>query len=323
MQITGLAAASALSLTSASAEIVVNPNLSVSGFVDMSAIYQRFEYDDDEGDDSFSNNGAAVDQAEIDFALKFDKVTGSLELEYRPDSDSDGDDVTVEQAYVTYAFDEASSFTAGRFLSYMGYEGDEPYKLFQYSTAYDYFGVPYAGYNDGIKYDYTTEMGSFGVALVSANYNRTDRIKDEYGIELKGTLTPAEGLTLFLGYSKDQKKFDEDISFYNAWIQYQTGKLTTAAEFGYLDDDDGLVIASHKFWLLMASLGVTDTFTLTGRISGQNVDDGGPSNVKFTVSPSFKLNSNLLFVTELSYTDIKGMSADSALGLAAELLFTF
>ena len=311
MKLTGVAAASALSMTALQAEIELNPNFSISGFADMSA----YIISEDPGD---SINDANLDQVELDFVAKFEKVTGNVDLEWRTDGD-----VTVEQAYVTYKFDEQSSFTAGRFLSYMGYEGDEPYKLFQYSYAYD-FGIPYAGYNDGIKYDYTTDKYTFGAALVSANYARSSRVSDEFGLEVKATFTPAEGWTIFTGYSYDSKEGAEDISYYNLWAQYQVDKFTFAAEIGKLEDDDGVSgLPTHLFWLLLANYAVSDNFGITGRVSGQDVDDGGPSNLKLTFSPSYKLTSNLLSVFEISYTDYKDAGLENSTLVAAELLFTF
>jgi len=317
MKLTGMAAASALALSSAQAEIELSPNLKISGFADMSA----YIADTSPGD---SENGMNLDQVEIDLAASFEKVTGNIDLEWRT-----GGDVTVEQAYVTYKFDEQSSFTAGRFLSYMGYEGDEPYKLFQYSYAYD-FGLPYAGYNDGVKYDYAEDKFSFGAALLSANYGRDSRVTDEFGIEAKATFTPVDGLTIFAGYSYDSKEFSDNISYYNLWVQYQKEKLTLAAEIGKLDDEDAASgLPSHLFWLVMANYAVSDTVGITGRISAQDVDDGGGSNLKFTFSPSYKISSNLLAVFEASYTDYsdvdigEGEELKSGTFFAAELLFTF
>ena len=316
MKLTGVAAASALSMTAARAAIELNPNLTISGFADMSA----YIVSPDPGD---SINDANLDQVEIDLAAKFDKVTGNIDLEWRTDGD-----VTVEQAYVSYAFDEQSSFTAGRFLSYMGFEGDEPYKLFQYSYAYD-FGLPYAGYNDGVKYDYTAEKFTFGTALVSANYGRTDRVSDEFGIEVKATFMPAEGWTIFAGYSFDKKEqtFGEgepvdDIGYYNLWVQYQANGLTFAGEIGQVDTSDDVFLPDQTFWLLLANYAVSDNFGITGRISGQDLD-AGPSNTKFTFSPSYKLSSNLLSVFEISYTDYSDSDLNNSTFLAAELLFTF
>jgi len=316
MKLTGVAAASALALTSARAEIELTPNLKVSGFVDMSA----YIADMSPGD---SENGMNLDQVEIDFVIPFDKVTGNIDLEWR-----NGGDVTVEQAYINYKFDEQSSFTAGRFLSYMGYEGDEPYKLFQYSYAYD-FGLPYAGYNDGVKYDYTADTFTFGAALLSANYGRDSRVSDEFGIETKATFTPAEGWTIFAGYSYDSKENTENISYYNLWVQYQKDKLTLAAELGKLEDEDSAFMPSHLFWLVMANYALSDTAAITGRLSAQDIDDDGGSNMKFTVSPSYKITSNLLAVFEFSYTDYndvvigEGEELSSSTFFAAELLFTF
>lgn len=306
------AAAAVLFTAPAAAQIDLNPNFAVSGFVDMSAYYASV----DPGD---SDNGANLDQVEIDFVVKSDPITGNVDLEWR-----NGDDIDIEQAYITYALSGGGSFTAGRFLSYMGFEGDEPYKLFQYSYAYP-LGVPYAGYNDGVRYNFTSGGADFGVALVSANYDRANRVSDDFGLELKASFALAENWTVFAGYSFDNKDAAEDISFWNLWTQYTSGPMTYGVEVGYVDDEDGIVTAaaSHLFWLVMANYAVNDSLAITGRVSGQNADDDGPSSVQLTFSPSYKITDKLLLVTEVSYVDYSDFEIDSSTLVAGELLFTF
>ncbi len=313
-----IGAASLVALTTtASAEIKLNDNISVSGFLDMSASFNA----PDPGENS---NDIGFDQGEIDFALKYAPLTANIDLDYLRSSS----EFRLAQGYVTYALDESKSFTAGRFLSYMGYEGDEPTKLYQYSYAYA-FGVPYAGYNDGVKFDVTSGKASYGIAFVSANYGRDSRATDEFGIELKTSVAISDAWTVFAGYSFDKKQQPgvDDVSYYNLWTQYKKDSLTFAAEIGYLDDDTAFVLPQHYFWLVMANYAVTPKYAITGRISGQMLDldsSAEPSNTKFTLSPSYKLHDNLLLVGEVAYTTFSDISnVDSAISGAVELLFTF
>ncbi len=103
------------------AEIVVNDFLSFEGFVDMS--YSHTDIDSDSAAiGSGSDNSFGIDQVEIVWLFDFDKVTAQIDLEY----EEAGDDMEVEQAFVTYHFDNGGAITAGRFASMLGFEAFEP-----------------------------------------------------------------------------------------------------------------------------------------------------------------------------------------------------
>ena len=70
--LTGFIASALLAAGSMYGQIEVNENLTVTGFFDMSAT----STDDDSGSSSSYN----FDQAEIDFILSFEDVTGQVDL---------------------------------------------------------------------------------------------------------------------------------------------------------------------------------------------------------------------------------------------------
>ena len=127
---------------SASAEIKLTDSLSVSGFLDMSSTTTSG------GDET--EIGLSFDQFELDFHLDQGSVTGRVDVHSSP-GDHGNTGIKLEQAYVTYALPESTvsgvSIKAGRFLSAMGFEADEPTGLYQYSFSE---GIPYPAYHNGI-----------------------------------------------------------------------------------------------------------------------------------------------------------------------------
>ncbi|MCH6255442.1 porin [Puniceicoccaceae bacterium K14] len=300
-----------LALTGAASygQIEINENLSISGFLDMSTVYTDFE----EGDETAFN----LDQVELDFLFDFDTITAQVDINYLGDNDSG--DVDLEQAFLTYNFGEGSSISAGKFLSYHGWETAEPTGLYQYSYAYDLFPtIP--GYHNGVSYDYSADWGSFGIALLDSAYSADGSLSEgeyEWGGELKLVLTPTEGLTLYFGYATDQGNDSvADVDLFNFWTSYEWDAHTVAFEYNILDTD-GLE-DEIKQWLLMYSIAATDTGTFTARIS--NEDAGVIDADKYTVAWIEALTDNLALVFEYSMSDIGEADVDT---FAIEALLTF
>ena len=140
--------------TAAFAEIELGEGFSVSGFVDMSIFYN-----DTDGQPSSTSSG--VDQVETDFMYAGSNgVSAQVDIEYgerRPP------DTFVEQAFITKKFNDQCSIKAGRFLSYSGWETEEPTGLFQYSGV-GYAPYFYGYYQQGVSASYSGEkfavMGS-------------------------------------------------------------------------------------------------------------------------------------------------------------------
>jgi len=288
-------------------EIKINENLSVTGFLDMSF------YDDEDG------NSYDIDQFEIDFLISQGEVSAEIDLEYT-------DDLTVESAWLTYDLGNGSSFRAGRFLSYLGWETIEPTGLFQYSNSYvargNYYGaIP--GYQDGIAYDVTNDVGTFGISIVDSVLNMDGGLNSEdlyeFGVEAKAVFTPADGWTVFLGYGLDiAGEAIDNTGILNLWTSYATGIHTFAGEYNQTSSDWD----DFDQMLLMWSAAVSDTGTFTARFSENWSDHAENDFRKYTAAYMHAITDNLLLVTEFSTIDSDNSAIDGN-EIAFEALFTF
>ena len=239
-----LAIAGSLASVPASADgFQLSEKLSVTGFIDMSFLY----VDDESTTDSTQNFG--LDQFEIDFLYSFsDRFTAQVDLEYQDDGTAEGAETDVEQAFFTYAINDSISVKAGRFLSYSGWESEEPTGLFQYSaTGYGkYF---YGAYQQGVSGYYDGD--GFDVALSVVNDlgnllgDGTDN--SQIGTELMLAVNPIEGLTAKAFYLTVA-----DTDLINVWASYAMDDLTLAAEYNTADGSAG-VDSEADGYLLMAN----------------------------------------------------------------------
>ncbi|MDQ8196551.1 porin [Pelagicoccus enzymogenes] len=317
------AAGALLSSSALYGQIEINDNLSVTGFLDMSL----FHADNKDGDSTSFD----LDQMELDFLFSFDEITGQVDLDYQR---GDANEIDLEQAFITYDLGEGTSITAGKFLSYMGWETAEPTGLYQYSYAY---GTTIPGYHNGVSIDFSDDWGSLGLALVDSVYDDDGSINSDaddfdMGIETKLVLTPADGWTFFLGYGIDSANAGvEDRELINFWGSYEVGASTFAAEYNNYSDG----YRDIEQWLLMYSVAVGDKGTFTARISndkrdytslaasrmvgsGQREDE----DTKYTAAYIHAVNDNLAIVSEVSQVDMGTWRGDST-EFALEALFTF
>ena len=339
-----LASAFLAAFSLATAEIVINDFLSFEGFVDMS--YSHTDSDSDGSDNSYG-----LDQVEINWLFNFEQVSGVVDFAYHG-SDADGsavdsgDDTQLEQAYVTYSFDDGSALTAGRFQSMLGFEAFEPTGLYQKSFAYDPDTNILPGYSEGVKYSYESGDAFFGVALLSGyeggngragrlgGSNRTipgDNYDSDYVVEVAGSYV-IDDLTLFLGgYYEDNESNTpaQDGSTYaiNAYATYETGAWLFAGEvnFGNTENDAyGLANAAASTGiallprvgsdddamsaLLMANYAYSDSASITGRISYESLDFSDNANADIEAS-------------QLKYTLAHGYAFTDNLFLVTEVSF--
>jgi hypothetical protein len=300
----------------AHAEIELGTGLSVMGFVDMS-------YSSVSPDGGSTTESIGIDQVETDFLYAGSGgVSAEVDIEYGEGFEGTGDTTFVEQAFVTKAFTEQFSVKVGRFLSYSGWEAEEPTGLFQYSgTGYaKYF---YGYYQNGISAYYGGSKVAVMGSVVTSAFNPNDRnsvegVDDKMGYEAGIALMPVEGLTAKAFYISDE---DTDTDIINAWVSYAVAGFTFAGEYNTADygpagDGDG--------FLLMANY-ATGPFGVTLRYhdfeiqddAGATVDDGSA----ITLSPSYKVGDNWLIVGEYR-TDTSDTNGDSD-AYALEALFTF
>ncbi len=330
----------------ATAEIVINDFLSFEGFVDMS-------YSHTDTDSDGSNNSYGLDQVEINWLFNFEQVSGVVDFAYHGSDASESavnsnDDTQLEQAYVTYSFDDGTALTAGRFQSMLGFEAFEPTGLYQYSLAYETDILP--SYSEGVRYSYESGDAFFGVALLSGYADGEGRlgrlggsnralsndpdpaVDSNYAVELAGSYV-IDDLTLFLGgYYEDNKSNTpaQDGSTYliNAYATYESGAWLFAGEvnFGNTESDAyglGDAAASTGIALLprlgsdddamsgliMANYAYSEAASITGRISYESLD--------------FSDNANAdIEATQLKYTLAHGYAFTDNLFLVTEVSFT-
>jgi Putative beta-barrel porin-2, OmpL-like. bbp2 len=298
----------------------LSEKLGVTGFIDMSMLYT----DPDGGP---SSSSSSLDQFEIDFLYQFDdKLSAQVDLEY--DDDGAGQVADIEQAFFTYALCDQLSFTAGRFLSYSGWETQEPTGLFQYSgTGYaKYF---YGAYQQGVSTKY--DGGNYQIALSLVNdlgdLMGSGTELDSVGAELMLALMPVEGLTAKAFYMTEK-----DTDLINVWASYAIADFIFAVEVNSSENAGAAVAlpgagadAEATGFLVMANY-TYEQFGLTLRYHESEVENAAGTTVEelnaITLSPSYKVSDNLLIVTELRMDDddLTGASMDT---IAVEALVTF
>lgn len=305
-----LAAMAAGAAPCAWADIELGDGLSVSGFVDMSFVH----YDED---GSPADKVFGIDQVETSFLYSGSAgVSAQVDIEY-----NDEEGTFVEQAFLTKAFTDQFSMKAGRFLSYSGWETEEPTGLFQYSgTGYgQYF---YGYYQQGISASYDAGKVGFMASVVTSAFDPLERGASDLGYEVGVALKPLEGLTakafyIVNNYDGTSQK-DELI---NAWLSYSVSGFTFAGEYNTADYADG---GDGDGYLLMANY-ASGPWGVTLRYHNFEIEDAlGVTAVKnngFTLSPSYALGDNLLLVTE--YRRDKWSGGVKSNAIALEALFTF
>lgn len=310
--------------TASFAEIKVSDNLSVSGFLDMSAHGMQ-------SDDVDPTLDANVDQYELDFMYKYNWLSARVDL-----NAVGSDAVTLEQGFVNAAFTPSLSMSMGRFLSSLGFEAAEPTGLYQYTSSLTTVGV-YPGYQNGLNIAYTSPMFGFYAAAVTNVWNSPGQpteteVLETPGFEAQLALMPVEGLTIKAGGawqvydSEAAATMDDDgQGLVNVWASYATGGLTVAGEFNYLLDWEGNADndATGMGWLAMANYKFTDKFAATLRYSALTIDDEDDDTDdlqnEITFSPSLAITGNWTVLAEYRFEFGK---TDQML-YGVESLFTF
>jgi hypothetical protein len=302
------------------ADVKVNENLTVSGYAVGS--YRILD----------SDPGTSTDRIDLDavktlFTTNFKPVTGVISLYYQPGAPSD---VTILDAYATLDIGGGSTITAGKFLSYLGYEAFDIPNMTQMSYANGDFLAPIPGYHTGVKWDYAASNIGVGLAVVDSVYSGPNYLKGDgefrHNGGFEGYFTfKADALQVWTGFAYDTKgnviHKDDEIFTWDLWASYSLSASTTVAA-EYAIKDGGLGDKGYN-WLTFLNHAFGSHFSSAFRISGEQLDDGGPGFTKFTVSPAYKVNENFLLRTEYSYYDYKNHTADSASFFGVQGVFRF
>ena len=293
---------------SASAEVVLTENLSLTGFLGISA--NNLDKDAYKTTRSSSDSSAKIDEFEVDFLFSQDKINAQVDLNYL----GGPGDVELEQAHIGYAVSDSFSLKAGKFLSCIGFETFDMNGLYQYSHA---ASTVYPGHHTGLAGVYSGE--TFGVygSVVDGTWS-ADGDTDDLGYEVQVFTSPAEGLTIKLGYATESgAAYDKAII--NLWAGYSVDSLTVAAEYSSLEDY-GASGSDGDAYMLMANYAFTEMFNTTLRYA--HVDADWAEIDEFTISPRFVISDSVSVITEYRHRDYDVGGADEDL-LAARVLYTF
>ena len=297
----------AVASVTAQAEIELTEGFSLQGFLDVSA-----SSSDVDGKDTKST--AEIGEFEVDFLYGGDSINAQVDLNY---TDSSGG-VDLEQAFVGFSVSDQFSLKAGKFLSCIGYESFDVNGLYQYSAA---ASTVYPGHHTGLAGVYSGD--TFGVygSVVDGTWS-ADGDTDNLGYEVQVFTSPAEGLTIKLGYATEDLE-TRDKAMLNLWAGYSVDSLTVAAEYSSLEDfdfNDDNVGDDGDAYMLMANYAFTETFNTTLRYA--HVDADNAEIDEFTISPRFVNSDSVSVITEYRHRDYDVGGADEDL-LAARVLYTF
>jgi len=288
------------------------------GFVDWA--YQSQDAADGSDADSFDATQVELnlDFADGPFSISVDYDIISIDSQNDHNGSNDGNGADLEEAIITYDFGNGFSITAGKMLTYMGFEAYDAPNMYQYSYAYDISVNDdgdehlvggqqiYDAYDDGISLDYGSDMFSVGV-FASA--------ETDGGFEYALAFTGIDNLTVkyILADWDDYEK-------YTFWASYQMDKLLLAFEVAEADYTDVSKDDVDGF-LIMGNYAISDPLALTVRYSETTV--GLAEFEKFTISPSYVFTDSVAGLIEYSTYDVEDAYNDINDLFAVELIFTF
>jgi len=181
-------------------------SLTISGSVDT---YYTYDFSgQDNISTSFADDRNSVSIGMVDIALSqtLGKASFVGELSFGPRSYKsipvfdlgDGDEamVGIQNLYVSYAFNDVFSLTAGYMGTFVGYEVISPAGNFNYSTSYLFTNGPFQ--NSGIKADITI---SDNFAIMVGIFDDWNVYSDENGVSDFGAqifIQPLPGWNVFL-----------------------------------------------------------------------------------------------------------------------------
>ncbi len=320
-----VAFAALLIMTPAFAEITLTPALSVDGYA--AASYTKTEKR--ENTDFYIPGRYDLDCAKLGFTFKYAPVKTYVSLYYN------SEDTDVLEAYADVDIGKGFTLTGGRFLSYLGFEAFDAPLMYQISYANGDFLAPIPVFHSGVKLTYASDVFSVGAAFLDSVYadgralglTGDGEVKNNAGIEAFVSVTPAKGLTFFLGVGHETKYRDSgivispSITVVDFWVSYEvTEKLMFAGEYANKQTSDGGDKGYN--WLVLGKAGFTDKIGLVARVSGEKIKDG-PGFTKCTLSPSYTVNENFSILAEASIYKYKDYVVKDDAFFSVQAIFTF
>lgn len=320
LKIAGAVLASVLSTLAVRADLAINENVSLFGYAAGSVAYNKVHQ---KGTDTTMD----LDAVKLGATLNFSPITATISG-YYTEGENGENDINLLDAYVTYSFGDKLSVSAGRFVTWLGYESfdlvDNTFISFGNTTVSDtFFNAMLPSYHQGVKIEYTNDKAKLGLAVVDSVYNLNGEfyrgdgdIRDGFGVEGNFTYTEEQwtlGVTLAYQYTKSGYQdfggydpySDEPETFTaDIWLERKIGDdITLAGEVVLMREKIKGADATNTFYaMLMAKQQIDDKIAIAGRFGyGDRTDYG--SFWKVSVMPvSYAATKNLEVRTELGYT---------------------
>ena len=236
-----------------------------------------------------------------------------------------GTDADLLDAYVTFDAGSGLTITAGKFLSYMGYEAFDAINMSQISYANGgLLGGPVPAYHTGVKVDYTAGVHGIGAAVVDSIYGDTlfkgDGDYTKKGLEAYYTYKGIKDTQIWLGGLQDN---DGGGAVYDLWVSYALNKTDSIGAEYLVKESDGYN------WLLAYTKGIDSKLSVTARLSGESSSKAdansvaGAKFVKYTLPPSYAFTDKFTVRAEVSYQDNGGKATGSSTFYALQSLYKF
>ena len=282
--------------------------LKVSGYAAIAYTYTDSPGIFSSDKETFADGNTPFDAVKVGFQGDYENFGGYVSLFYTPGVAAD--EAGILDAYATY---KAGDFTitAGKYLSYLGYEAFDAVNMTQITYANTLGAIP--AYHNGIKVDYSTDIIGAGLSVSdsirggSGFWTGDEEFSDDQGYEAYVVYKGINKLTLWGGvaYENTADAGLDDFVTYDLWASYDvTDKLTVAGEIAYHDSGvsgiQGLAFAKYSF---------TDKFSTVVRMGFDDVN-GGANNYRYTVAPTYAFNDNVLVRGELTFNDTTTDDAD-------------
>ncbi|GGG89084.1 hypothetical protein GCM10007415_24000 [Parapedobacter pyrenivorans] len=247
-------------------------SLTISGSVDAYYKYDFSGYKDDAGlgniPTSFANEQNSVSLGMINLILG--KTVGKAsfvgDVSFGPRGQyqsllngHDGNTFNIQNLYMSYAFTDKFSMTAGFMGTFVGYEIISPTGNFNYSTSYLFSAGPFQ--NAGIKaqYEFSDKVGLMVGLFNDWNVYQDFNGVSDFGAQLR--LSPVEGWDAYINFLDGHETgmiFDLTTS-YQITDAFKLG--LNAADFAAEGEDAG----GYQGGALYAQYGFTDAFALGAR----------------------------------------------------------
>lgn len=352
-RITQLASVAALSLAAtvtSFADIKLNDNISLGGYVVGSTNYVQYKPTTGK---SWSTSKLDGDAYKFWSNVSFAPVTGTISYYAGADSNP-----VVLDAFATYDVGGGTKISFGKFLSALGYEAFDPINMTQltygWATPQGVGVANIPAYHSGVKVETGNDSFAAGVAILDSvdgptYYKGDGDLKNGPGVEAYFTYKGVKNLTIFLGgYLENETYSDDKKTSVDLWAQYVLGNTTFAAEASTRKDSRTPVLYTDtptsvsNFWLAEVQQALSKSWALTARVSGVSsktdafvgkntvavpatiaVPSSKWSATTFTLAPAVTLTANLSVVAEYSYTKYKDYSLKSGNYVALQARFKF